>query len=267
MSATAMGMALSITGISPRAKLVLLALCNSAAEDTFEGFPSRRHLALAADCSKDTVDRCLRELEDVLLITTTRDRMRDDGGGSTSNLYRVFPQHDPSGKSAAPPSKQGRKSAQGVDAETGSPGPHPDAAPLAAYSAAPKEPSVKGSHIVSSPFVATKAMIEGLIERAGEGCDPTAAGVHHGSDLNRLVRGGCDWEDDICPAVDKLAASFRRRGQRFGTWSLLEEHALQNRDRRLAGVADPKPAAEQPRRTGQESMASTIRRVAAENNL
>jgi hypothetical protein len=92
---------------------------------------------------------------------------------------------------------------------------------------------------IRSDRTATKAEIDALIRRAGEGCDPTAPGVHHGADLNRLLRGGCDWALDIEPAVDKLSASFLRRGKRFSTWALLEEHAIEFRDRRLAGLPAP----------------------------
>ncbi|GIK48008.1 MAG: hypothetical protein BroJett013_07050 [Alphaproteobacteria bacterium] len=85
----------------------------------------------------------------------------------------------------------------------------------------------------------TKAMIAALIDRCGQAINPTAADVHHAGELNRLLRGGCLWDEDILPAADKLAASFLSRGKRFGTWRLLEEHALDLRDRRLAGVRAP----------------------------
>jgi hypothetical protein len=98
-------------------------------------------------------------------------------------------------------------------------------------------------------------MIDALIARAGDGCNPTHGDVHSGAELTRLLRGGCTWED-IEFATDRLAASFRRRGQRFGTWTLLEEHAVKIRDRRLAGLpapTTPSPTASwdsRPRRNG-----------------
>ena len=86
----------------------------------------------------------------------------------------------------------------------------------------------------------TKEMIAALVRRAGDSCDPTKAGLLHGGDLTRFLRGGCTWED-LEFAVDKLAASFAARGKRFSTWSLLEEHALDIRNRRMAGLPPPAP--------------------------
>ena len=111
--------------------------------------------------------------------------------------------------------------------------PHIENAPARA------EPLTNNSKRIGSDLIASKEMIEALIDRAAGACDPTAPGLHHGADLNRLLRAGCDWTDDILPAVDKLVASFRRRGGRFSTWALLEEHAVEFRNRRQAGVTEP----------------------------
>lgn len=94
---------------------------------------------------------------------------------------------------------------------------------------------------IRSDQIATKAMIEALIGRAGAAADPAASGLRHGADLNRYLRGGCDWESDIEPAVDKIAASFGAQGKRFRTWALLEEHVIDFRNRRLAGLPPPAP--------------------------
>lgn len=90
-----------------------------------------------------------------------------------------------------------------------------------------------GSDQASPP---TKKMIDALCARAGDACNVTRGGVHHGADLTRFLRAGCTWED-IEFATDKLAASFRGRRQQFATWALLEEHVTEIRDRRLAGLA------------------------------
>lgn len=269
MSVTAMGMALEATGISPRAKVILIAISNCANEYTFEGFPGRKDLARIADCSLDTVDRCIRELVDTGLLNKT-ERERESGPGLTSNLYRVFPEHDPSRKNAAtPPSRENaeggeRKTAERGNADLRPPWPQAPAATLAAKGAATGTVTEPLEIISSLSVPATKAQIEALIEYAGDGVDPTAPGVHHGSDLNRFQRAGCT-VDDILAAVDRLSASFRRRGKRFGTWSLLEEHVIENRDRRLAGLPPPqaaKPTA--PARQGRADSAAVIARVAAE---
>lgn len=250
MSVTAIGLALDVGGISPRAKLILLAIANCANEYTFEGYPGRKELAHVAGCSVDTVDRCVRELIDVGFLEKT-ERQRDDNSRIlTSNLYRIFPSHTPSRKNAATPQNAeggGRKNAATLAATVRPPWPHSCAATVAAKGAATKEPSIEPSieDCIVSRGPVSKPEIEALIARAGDACDATAPGVHHGADLNRFIRGGCDLDADIGPAVDQLAASFRRRGKRFATWSLLEENAVQNRDRRLAGIPAPSKPPEQ----------------------
>lgn len=99
---------------------------------------------------------------------------------------------------------------------------------------------------IRSDRVVTQAEIKALIERAGVACANGAPGLIHGADINRLLRGGCDFEQDIIPAVDKLAASFIRRGKKLRTWELLEEHAIDFRDRRLAGIPAPKAINDAP---------------------
>lgn len=279
MSVSALSLAIDVSGVSPRAKLILIGLANSAGEDTFVCHPSRKHLARAGDCSVDTVDRALRELVDAGLIEKA-ERERDGSRAQTSNEYRVFPSETPGRKNAAPyenPAAEtrplGRNLAAAPPAETRPPQPQSYAAPPAARDAAPYEPLSEplesyrpASAGVTSPI--GKEQIAGLIERAGDACNPACGSLHHGADINRLLRAGCDWEDDILPAVDRLAASFRSRGKRFGTWDLLREHALENRDRRLAGLPAPsQPQASPARSAGRTGAAAIIDRMVAEGKL
>lgn len=58
----------------------------------------------------------------------------------------------------------------------------------------------------------------------------------------------CDLQADILPAIDFKVAQSHQTGKPIKAWSWIEERALQNRDRRLAGV----PAPEKPNeRAGQ----------------
>lgn len=74
----------------------------------------------------------------------------------------------------------------------------------------------------------------------------------------------CDWELDVLPAI--AAASTRKA--RFDKWDYIKPAALENRDRRLAGLPAPNvvtlPRAEVPTRAGRESMSAIIDRVFAE---
>lgn len=60
-------------------------------------------------------------------------------------------------------------------------------------------------------------------------------GLAHSAELARLCRAGCDWELDVVPAIQKLAANFKRRGATLRSWGLIAEDALAFRDRRAAG--------------------------------
>lgn len=263
MSATAMGMALGVKGISPRAKLVLIAVANSADEATFFGYPSRRHLADAADCSIDTVDRCLRELADEGYLKKT-EREREDGRGQTSNLYRVFPKFDPSrknaegGKITAIPS---REFAEGGNADVRPPEPQANAAPPAAKDAAPKEPLSEPVAVVVAVPVG-RALIDGLVDRLGAKANTAGGELRHGAVLNQLLRAGCDWHEDIVPAADALAASWKGR-ELIQSWTPLKERALRLRDIRLTELPGPQPVTEQPqpRRVGKADAGAVIDRI------
>jgi len=258
VSVEALALALTVRGLSPRAKLILIGLANNADKDTGQSFPSRRSLAEAGDCSVDTVDRAITELCDAGLVTKEK-RDREGSKARTSNLYVVFPRRNIAA---------GAKMHLAAELPRGQP--HSYAAPPAAQGAAPRtviEPLEEVVSLKARARIASKEDINMLIARAGDACDPTAPGVHHGADLNRFLRGGCDWEADILPAVDRLAASFRKRGQRFSTWQLLEEAVVQNRDRRLAGLPAPGAVTEQPRRGGRPDASAIIDRIAAEMGL
>lgn len=272
MSVRAISMALHLSGISTRAKLVMIGLCDCANDDTFACFPSRKHLAAIGDCSVDTVDRALKELADASLVDV-QCQFKDDGGRiPAANLYRVFPAFDPSRKNAATPQEPSRIPAQRAAADVRLGWPQAGAARVAARDAATKEPSIEPEVVVSSSSASvpvSKQVIEALIARCDGGCDPTAAALHHGADLNRMLRAGCDWVDDIEPAADRVTASFKAKGKRFRSWELLVEHAIDFRDRRLAGLPAPQPVSEQPRPTSNRrpSMATVVNRMRAEGKL
>lgn len=79
--------------------------------------------------------------------------------------------------------------------------------------------------------------------RAGNAINLTTSATHHVRDLKRLcepVSGiPCDWDEDVLPAIDTLAASFRKRGEQFYSWGLIATHALKNRDVRLTPLPEP----------------------------
>lgn len=87
------------------------------------------------------------------------------------------------------------------------------------------------------------ARLADAINRAGKAINAASPGVRHYADLRRLCEPAkgtpCDWEHDVLPAIDKVAASFLRSGKTMRAWTLIEEHAVANRDNRLRGLAEP----------------------------
>ena len=132
MSSEATTWALKVRGVSPRAKLVLIAMADSANAKSGLAYPSRKTLAEAADCSVDTVDRCIRELvtEGLVVVQATFDERPDAPRRQTSNRYHL--QFTPAAD-VRPPS---RESADAPAAPIAAPQPHSHAAPPAAQDAA-----------------------------------------------------------------------------------------------------------------------------------
>lgn len=81
---------------SPAAKVVLVALAEHVAMDSWQGFPSVKRLADYCEISQRTVQRHLQDLEDLGLIERSP-RFRENGS-RTSDLYTLAggtsPLHD-----------------------------------------------------------------------------------------------------------------------------------------------------------------------------
>lgn len=107
-------------------------------------------------------------------------------------------------------------------------------------------------------------LLDGLKARADGAINLTSGHVHHAGELSRLLRGGCTVED-IENATDAITASFKAKGRLFNSWAIISELAVENRDRRLAGVRAPQPVTDAPRaRPGKVNTSEIIRRVFAE---
>ena len=66
----------TVQNIKPTSKLVLIVLANYA-DEKFETYPSKRHLAKICNCDERTILRSLQELEDKKII---RKKERFDDG-------------------------------------------------------------------------------------------------------------------------------------------------------------------------------------------
>lgn len=266
MSVRAISMALHLTGISTRAKLVMIGLCDCANDDSFTCYPSRKHLASIGDCSVDTVDRALKELADVLLIDRQPQFADDNDRIPTVNLYRVFPTFDPSRKTAATPHTPSRNIAQGVTAEMRLPSPHSYAPTVAAQDAATKEPSLEPYAVAAIGGREVMALVDEALAIASGAANLTSADVHHGRVFRQLLAAGCT-RDDVIDAVTGLSAAYRERKRTFHSWAVVTDVAQQNRDKRITGLAPPRP--EEPRRfaASAESPTAIVQRLAREGRI
>lgn len=112
----------------------------------------------------------------------------------------------------------------------------------------------------------TKAMIEEAQARAGDAINLTSGDVHHGGVLRQLIEGGCEWQD-ILDAIDALSASMKAKGKRFHSWVIIRDRAVQNRDRRLAGLPDPQEPTAPAHRYASESPSAVVQRLAKEGRI
>ena len=86
MSFSAIAHCIKIENIKPTTKLVLLVLANYANEN-FETYPSKRHIAKMCNCDERTILRSLQELQEKRII---KRKERFEDGRQTSNLYTLL---------------------------------------------------------------------------------------------------------------------------------------------------------------------------------
>lgn len=274
MSVQAITWALGIEVKSTAHKAVLIVIANYADADGF-CWPSQKLVAKQAACSERTVRNVLSDLEDAGIIART-ERRRADRTFTTDGIHL---QMKPAAKSAGGTQRQDVPTA---DAADGKPCRRQDTTEPAAPFAGPTtfEPVTKEPSDVMRRALARddawKVLWAGRLKeaqaRADGGINMTSGEVHHLAIFTALcepvVGEPCDWDLDVLPAVDALAAACRASNRPFRTWKGVEDRALQNRDRRLAGLPPPQPVSEQPRRTSaRPSMATVVNRMRAEGKL
>lgn len=87
MSARATGWALTVKGLRPQVKLLLIALADECRRDGSTCFPSRRYLTDIVEVTPRAITKYLGELEEAGLVRR-EERLRDNGGRS-SNIYHL----------------------------------------------------------------------------------------------------------------------------------------------------------------------------------
>jgi len=92
----------------------------------------------------------------------------------------------------------------------------------------------------------TGEILEAVKGRVNGSADWTRANMHRVDlfiELMAPMQGDpCDFDLDIAPAIELAAAKLHQDGSKLTSWNYIKPIALENRDRRLAGI----PNAEKP---------------------
>lgn len=203
--------------------------------------PKQATIAIRVGVSRTTVTASMKRLVKSGYLESKAQVIA--GRGQTASNYRVILDLDPMSAWTTPEADVSHDDTPMSATTTG--GVVPVGHPPSNWDDTQKEHSqenIPKSVVAEAPAreapVVSKAMIEEAQARAGKAINLTSGHVHHGNVFRSLLTGGCDWQD-ILDAIDGLSASMSARGRLFHSWEIIRESAVQNRDRRLAGVPLP----------------------------
>lgn len=228
--------------------------------------PKQATIAIRVGVSRTTVTAAMKRLLETGYLEVQPQVLA--GRGQTANNYRVILDLDPMSAWTTPEADVSEDDSPMSAQPTG--GVVPVGHPPTNQDDTQKEhsqlnvPNKVVEVVARAPATITKAMIEEAQARAGKAINLTSGHVHHGSVFRSLMTGGCDWQD-ILDAIDGVSASFAAKGRTFHSWAIIQEAAVQNRDRRLSGLPAARPITSAPR--ARQSMSDAIDRAAAKAGL
>lgn len=245
-------------------RLVLLTMASRANNDGTRVYASFGTMARDCELSRATVKRTIKEFEAEGLVKCVGVEPCENGETNDYTLNLKAIEALPNIRPKDPVQREPGSPRTGVTKETGvtvnpvqSENPV-QGDPPTRVTVTPKPVHKPIQVVVSAPV--GKDRIDALVDRLGAKANVAAGELRHGAVLNRLLRDGCDWFEDIEPAADALAASWNRRDG-INSWKLIEERALRLRDTRLAPARPPQPVSEQPRRAGKVDSGAVIDRI------
>ena len=280
------------------AKFTLVGLASHAG-DTWQAWPSVKTLAKYVNASERSVQRYLQELVDLGLVTPFE--REAENKSRLPNGYQLMVEHFPVSltKAGVRLSPGANLTPPGDTVKSPSPRHSYDPTPVTLVSPHIDEPSLEPSlepSITSSSSCERKALEENppkenpsstvspslstaknvdWVERLAEAhrlADGAASmangGTCHPAAFRRLceptVGTPCDWDLDVVPAIASKAAAAKKRNKPILDWSWVSDQAIENRDRRLAGL--PAPDAQPMRTEGRrkESAAEKAARLFAQ---
>lgn len=266
---------------SPVKRLVLLTMASRANDDGTGIYASFQTMARDCELSRATVKRTIKELEGDGLIKQVGTRPCSNGKTNdySISVRRISALPDikkDRGQSEPGSERTGSKDVNPVQSEPGSASEPGSERPVTRVSLTPKPIQ---NLPIPAPLLGARpvhdrdlwnARLDEAKARAGKWLRGTNPVAHTYLGLRNLCEPAagepCDWEADVLPAIDLVAA----RGKYFDTWDYIGRIAIENRDKRLAGLPDPQPQSQQRAAGGRAPRASysdTIQRVAKEMGI
>ena len=230
----------TVRSASHKAVIMVLA---SHADDTGFGWPSQKLLAKEACCSERTVRSVLADLETDGFVERVQ-RRRPNGSFSTDGLQlRLQPAANPAaGQPEANLASGKSRQRQNLHQPAANPAGPEENIPSSLRSEG------EGSAVAARATAASdwKARLLEAQGRVNGTLNLTNGSSHTWAALRPLCEPNdgvpCDWDADVLPALDAVAGSLKAKGKQLHGFAhpAIREIAIANRDRRLAGLPDPK---------------------------
>lgn len=224
MSVKALSCAMSLRGVTPSEKLLLLALANYA-DENMQCWPSQRRLADDTCLSDRTIRTLLATLEERRIVSR-QERQRKDNSRATDLITLHF-----AGGVAETASGGAEITSGGYRKEF--PGGAEVVSALTTFEPSPNQ----------TDAIDWRARVDEATEAGGDALDRTSTGLMHAKDLRALCEPAsgepCQW-DEVLDAIRMCAARAKTRGKPIRSWSWVREDALALRDKRLTS-SNPEP--------------------------
>lgn len=207
--------------------------------------PKQATIAIRVGVSRTTVTASMKRLLETGYLEVQAQVLA--GRGQTANKYRVILDLDPMSAWTTPDADVSEDDTPMSTQTTG--GVVPVGYPPANQDDTQKEhsqlnvPNVVVAEVRASVPTISKEMLDEAKARAGDAANLTSGHLHHGGVFRSLLAANCEWSD-ITDAIDCVAASMSAKGRQFHSWAIIQDTAVTNRDRRLAGIPTPSKPSE-----------------------
>lgn len=256
-------------------RLVLLTMASRANDDGSGVYFSFETIARACELSRATVKRTIKDFEREKIIKQVG--TRECPGGQT-NDYTLSVAHIEALPDLPKDPGQREPGSQRPGVKDTNPGqPEPG---LQRDPGSERPPSNTSSSSNTASSLRGRAVFDLKLwdARMAEAVEAAGPSLRHTNPASKMLTTfrnlcepaagePCDWDRDVIPAIQMA----RARGAKFDKWDYIRPAAIENRDKRLAGLPTPEPVSERPRAAApagrRPSMASVVNRMVAEGKL